>query len=388
MSDFTSNDLCLKLADAVVSNFNILFENSDITYEIEFEFASKILDDFINHFYVQKDKTNEFYEKSKKNFTKVLTCNYKFLKDKLNLSSIPLDSEQINNFLSLFEDGANKHWIMFLFIIVSYLSFVKQSNKDPNINYSGMIDKLTKKIEEYGNLEESSDSMNSDDLKDESDDESEDEDEDEDELNIPMEDFSLDANPQELLNQLKEQLPPTSIESKSVMKNLLGDIKGMLGQGNLGSSNILDLSKNLSKKYETMIEQGDVNITDLFSGVVELLNNPDAIGDEFGDIDTDNLPNADELVKQMASDPSLKQAMSMMGNMGGSNMGKGGLNMGMLGAMMSGLMGGSTQQTNADDPKTIQELEKEIERMMNELHEGDDGEDDNANIVNTQPQVD
>lgn len=374
----TNNDLCLKLADAVVSNFNILFDYSDIKYEIDFELASKILDDFLIHFYVQKDKTNEFYEKSKKNFSKILACNYKFLKDKLNLSSLSLDSEQVSNFLDLFEDGPNKHWIMLLFIIVSYLSFIKQSNKDPNINYSGMIDKLTNKIEEYSNLEESeasSDSMVS-------------EEDNEDELNIPIEDFSLDGNPQELLNQLKEQLPPSSAESTNVMKNLLGDIKGMLGQGNLESSNILDLSKNLSKKYEAMIEQGDVNITDLFSGVVELLNNPDAIGDEFGDINTDNLPNPDDLVKQMASDPSLKQAMSMMGDIGGSNKGTGGLNMGMIGAMMSGLMGGSDQQANPDDPKTIQELEKEIERMMNELQEDANEEEDNDNIANSQPQVD
>ena len=376
MSDFTNNDLCLKLADSIVSNFNILFDYSEINYEIEFELATKILDEFVSNFYVQKDKTSESYEKSKKNFSKVLACNFKFLKDKLNLSSLSLTSEQTNNFLNLFEEGPNKHWVMLLVIIVSYLSFVKQSNRDPNINYSGMIDKLTNKIEEYSNVEDS-ESENSVDFNELNEDE---------DINVPIEDFSLDTNPQELLDQLKSQLPPTSTESTSVMKNLLGDIKGMLNGGNLESSNILDLSKNLSKKYETMIEKGDVNITDLFSGVVELLNNPDAIGDEFNDLDTDNLPNPDELVKQMASDPSLKEAMSMMGGMSNSGNSKGGLNMGMLGAMMSGLMGGGNQEANPNDPKTVQELEKEIERMMNELQE--DEEDANSNIVDNQPRVD
>ena len=127
MSDFTNNDLCLKLADSIVSNFNILFDYSEINYEIEFELATKILDEFISNFYVQKDKTSESYEKSKKNFSKVLACNFKFLKDKFNLSSLSLTSEQTNNFLNLFEEGPNKHWVMLLVIIVSYLSFVKQS---------------------------------------------------------------------------------------------------------------------------------------------------------------------------------------------------------------------------------------------------------------------
>lgn len=359
MSDFTNNDLCMKLADAIVSNLNKLFEQCNVSYEIDFENASKLLDNYLAHFYVQKDKSSELYEKSKKSFSKILSCNYNFIKDKLDLSTIDLNDEQKSNFIELFEDGPNKHWTTFLFILMSYISFVKQSNKDPNINYSGMIDKLMKKIEEYNESEET------DEYETESNAETND-------LASAMEQFELDTNPQELLNQLKQQMPAKNDNSSNVMKGLLGDIKGMLSGGqNLDTQNIMDLSKNLSVKYQDMIENGSVNITDLFSGVMDLLNNPDAIGEEFGDINTDNLPNPNDLINQMSSDPNLKQAMAMMGNMGAgpSNGQMGGLNMGMLGAMMSGMMGGSQEAVDPNAPKTVQELEKEIERLMTEMHE-------------------
>ena len=212
-----------------------------------------------------------------------------------------------------------------------------------------------------------------------------------------MEQFSQNMDPQELLNQLTQQLAPKNENSNNIMKDLLGDIKGMLSGGqNLDTQNIMDLSKDLSVKYQEMIEKGTVNISDLFTGVIDLLNNPDAIGEEFNDIDTNNLPNPNDLIQQMSSDPNLKQAISMMGNMGntdnkdgnpmgGLNMGglnMGGLNMGMLTAMMSGMMN-TPDASNSNVPKTVQELEKEIERLMTEL-EGEEedkqeGEQDKHN---------
>jgi hypothetical protein len=397
MSSSANNDLCIKLADAVVSNFNNLFNESEIKYEIDFENASKILDNFLISFYVKKDKADLTYEKSKKYFTKFLSYNYNFIKDKLNLSEIGLNETQIEQFIELFEDGPNKNWNIFHFIIVSYLSFTKQSNKDPTINYSGMIDKLMKKIEEFNDTNVSDDSEDEDDNE-YGDDNYDDIDNEYNSENFQemIKKFTEETNSQDLLNQLKEQIPPINENSSNVMKGLLGDIKGMLSGGgqNMDTQNILDLSKNLSNKYQDMIEKGVVNITDLFSGVIDLLNDPDAIGDEFNDFDAEHLPNPNDLISQMANDPSLKEAMSMMGGMGfGSssststtNQGNGpmaGLNMGMLGSLMSGMMGGmggmggkTAEDSNA--PKTVQELEKEIERLMTELQDADPEENINA----------
>lgn len=370
-TNLSNNELCVKLATVVVSNLNELLDTVDINVELDFENASKLLDNLLLHIYVIKDKTSDSYEKSKKNFSKLLSCNYKLIKEKFNLSEIITDKEQQSDFFELFEDGPNKHWIKFLFIIVSYLSFTKQSNKDPNINYSGMIDKLSNKIEEYNDLENS----DSSELCDESDNDNED----------TNELFTLNDNAQNLLNQLRENVPSSTLESTNVMKSLLGDIKGMLSSGNnIETQNILDFSKNLSDKYQNMIEKGEVNIADIFTGVIDLLNDPNAIGDEFDDINTDNLPNPNDLIQQMSSDSTLKEAMSMIGNMG---LNGSGINGGMLDAMISGLMG---NQNDPNAPQTIHGLEKEIERMMNELQENENNDDqyNQNNATLTQPQVD
>jgi transcriptional regulator of met regulon len=214
-----------------------------------------------------------------------------------------------------------------------------------------------------------------------------------------LKEFTLNTDPQDLLNQVKQQLPPVHEDSSNVMKNLLGDIKGMLSGGqNMDTKNILDMSKDLSNKYQNMIDTGDLNITDLFSGVMGLLNNPDAIGEEFGDFDGSNLPNPNDLMSQMADDPSLKQAMEMMNGLGintnpsnssnSSNLSNfsdqtnisnpiGGLDMNMLGAMMSGMMGtmNSNSQSN-NEPKTVRELEKEIERLMADITNEDPTNED------------
>jgi len=41
------NNLCMRLAEAIVDNFNKLFESSNIVYCIDFENATKILDIFL-----------------------------------------------------------------------------------------------------------------------------------------------------------------------------------------------------------------------------------------------------------------------------------------------------------------------------------------------------
>jgi len=392
MSNIYENSFCLKLADAILNNFNDLLKLSsiDISNTIDFELIVRILDEFVKQFYVLKDKTDKDYEKGKRNFSKVLLCNYKFLKDNFDLSLL-LSENDINNFFKLFEDGLNKNWITLLFIIVSYISFVKHSDNDTKINYSGMIDKLTKKVEEYNREEserEESDREVTDrevtdrevadrevadrEVTDREVTDREVTDREESDRNTTNKGFAnnFGMQSQNLLNQLREHLPQTNNNSNnnsSVMKNLLGDIKGLLNNDTLDTSDILGLSKNLGEKYESMIEKGDLNIMDLFGGVVDLLNNPSSLETEFADIDSSRLPNPNDLINQMSTDPKLKEAMSMMNNLDS----KGGMDMSMLGTMMSSLMGNNVEQQNTDEPQTINELEREIERMMDDLDKND-----------------
>jgi hypothetical protein len=184
------------------------------------------------------------------------------------------------------------------------------------------------------------------------------------------------------------------------MKNLLGDIKGMLSDGSeLDSKNIVDISKNLSDKYQTMIDSGEVKINDLLGGVFDLLSNPDTINNEFTNFDATNLPNPSSVLQEMTNDPNLKDMMAMMGKnntnstampdlsmlssmmsgLGNAKSGdkkkgkKGGQmpDLSMLSSLMSGMS--SLSNPNADKidnnaPSTISDLEKEIERMLNEVN--------------------
>ena len=267
MSEFTNtnlsnNELCIKLADIIISNLTDLFNTAEINVDLDFEIVSKILDNFLLHVYVAKDKTNDSYIKSKKNFSKLLSCNYKLIKDNIELSEIIINNEQKTIFFELFEDGPNKHWIKFFFIVVSYLSFIKQSNKDPNINYNGMIDKLSNKIEEYNDLENSDSTYDDENL-----DSNDDDHNDEDNTN---ELFTLNDDAQILLNQLRENIPNSTTESTNIMKNLLGDIKGMLSSGNnIETQNIINFNFNLMKSFN---EQWDVSSMDNFLKLALMLS--------------------------------------------------------------------------------------------------------------------
>lgn len=104
-----------------------------------------------------------------------------------------------------------------------------------------------------------------------------------------------------------------------------------------------------------MIQNGDVDMSDLLSGVMGLLNNPDSLNEEFGDIDASKLPDPNSIISDMTNDPSFKDAMNMMS----------GENGGVFGAMMSSMMNGKSDTDN----KSVVDLEKEIEQMMREVQD-------------------
>jgi hypothetical protein len=416
VNDKKDNNLCMKLAEAVVDNFAELLD----TKKYDFEQISVVLDDFVKKIAVPKNKENkDEYERSKKHFTKFLNYNVKFLKNNLTSSSDIVFSD---DFYTLFEDGPNSAWNTLQFVVVSYLSFQKQTCSNSDLNYKGMIEKLTIKIEEFA---EDSDELES---SDESSDSEEYEDSDIDKM---LENVSDSEDNQTKVDNLKSTLENLDLSklmnnessssselSKPVIKTMLSDIKNMLSNANGSESkNILEMSNDLSTKYQDMISSGKIDVNDLVSGVFGLLNDSSAIDEEFGDFDASKLPDTNKLMADMSNDPTLKDMMQKMGNGKGSGLdmgaisslmtgmmpkdgkdqkGKGsnsgpsldmsaisslmsgmmssgkstnsGLDMGMMSSLMSGIMSGKTQ-TDKDAPKSVSEIESEIERMMNEVSE-------------------
>ena len=324
-------DICLKFANATVENFNLILTNNKIDKKFDFETITPIYDKLLLKIGVSNDKKSTEYEKSKKKFSKFLNYNYKFIKHHLELDE---------NILSLFKDNSSRNWYLLHLSVVSYLSYLKQTIVETDVNFKGMIEKLMIEIEEYSD----SDSETENDK---------------------------EPTTENLLETLSKQIPQTG-NTPAVMKGLIGDIKNILSDNNdLESKNILEISKDLSQKYQDMIEKGDVNMGDLLSGVLGLLNNPDSLNGEFDDIDASKLPDPNTILADMANDPKLKEVMGMMGNG----------DMGMFGSMMSGMMNKSSQTDN----KSISELEREIEQMMREVQEAQEAEDNNTpEIDNTE----
>ena len=349
-AELNNNSFCENFQTAITDNFNLLIANAGLETVYTYDQIQPLLESLMPKISVPKSKeAGQGYEPSKKRFKKFLSSNTKFLRDSFVFD---LDQNKSDKFMELFDDGPNDNWNVFHVIVVSYLSILKHNEKlNPQtgvkeINYRGMIDKLMTTIEEYGAESESDNGSEcTDDLTN-----------------------AQDLDPQELLNQLKSQIPSNTEKSKPLINNLLGDIKSMLSNSNdLDSKGIVDISRDLSTKYQDMINKGDVDVGDLLTGVIDLLNNPDAINDQFGDFDGSNLPNPNQLLADMSKDPSLKEAMGMLGNMKG---GKGGMpNMSMIGNLMGSMLGGGSAGPDLTAGKTAADLEKEIEQMMAEIAE-------------------
>ena len=318
-----------KLIGAIVENFNNLTVNAKIDKsftESDFLEIEQILEPLLNKISIPKDKQLDDYSKNKKNFNELLLCKNELLQFQFN-------DLKFDDFINIFGNELNENWNSLYVILISYYSILKLDKEKSKYSCSYMIDRLMKRVEEF--------SVESSDESDEEPDE------------VPNGEFNGELIP-----------------------SLLGDIKGLLNAEDLTGSNIIELTKNLSNKYQTMIDNGDANIDELLTGVMGLLTDPNKIDKEFSDFDVSKIKNPDKIISDITNDPSIKDAMSMIDQTGLSS------NAGMFGSILSNFMGGSNSDDN--EPQTIAELETEIEKLMNDVNNVNvnDVNDVNVNDVN------
>ena len=303
-----------KLIGAIVENLNSLTVNAKINKsftELDFLEIEQIFKPLLDKISIPKDKQSDDYSKNKNNFNELLLCKTELLH---------FDGVNSDNFINLFGDELNENWNSLYVILISYYSILKLDKEKSKYSCSYMIDRLMKRVEEF-NVESS-------------------------------ESDSDDPN----------EVPNTGNSSGSgseLIPSLLGDIKGLLNTDDLSGSNIIELTKNLSNKYQTMIDNGDANIDELLTGVIGLLSDPNKIDREFSDFDVSKIKNPDKIISDITNDPSIKDAMSMVDQTGLSS------NVGMFGSILSNFMGGG----NSDEPQTLLELDNEIEKLMNDVNE-------------------
>lgn len=338
------DNLNQNLIEGITENFNALFCQNDSQQSFNFEQICDILHPLVEKISVSKDKTSSEFSKGKKSFGKFLSYNYKLLE---SCTSIKPDM------LKLFDFKSSENWNMFHLIIVSYLSYLKQINLLPDVNLRGMIDKLMLKIEEFDNNNEISDEseeISSNNLIDNI------------KSNIKNFDKYCNVNPNAFLANVKQHLPETG--KSHIILEVLSDIKEMLKSNTSNdASNIIDISRNLSTKYQTLIENGSINMNDLLSGAFELLNDPDKMKKQFSDLDGLSLPDMGSLLSAVSNDPTLKDVINMMGGL--NNLENFDIN--NLGSLLSSMSG----ETDQNVPQTTADLNIAIDKMMQEIMEAE-----------------
>lgn len=296
-----------KLIETINNNLNEIVIIGDLKYELFFNKIEKSLNNFVNKFLIPINKLDKNYKKSKLYFNRFLNYNYKFLNENLILD------EEYNNFKLLFEDGLHDIWHKLYLIIISYLTYIK--NEDDGINYNSMINILINKI----NI-----------LKSDSDE-------------------KLDNN-----------------EKDDVIDNLLCDIKDILNKDT--NENIIDLSKKLSNKYQEKILNGDLELNDLLSSVVGLINKPDKITKNFKDFDSSNLQkiNPNDLINELSNNPNIKDAMNMLNSLKSNDSNELDNSSSDMSNIMNSMLG-MLNIDKEDEKLSSKELDTKIEEMLTDL---------------------
>lgn len=310
-----------KLISAIVENLNNLTINAKIDKsftESDFLEIEQILKPLLDKISIPKDKQSDDYSKNKKNFNELLLCKSELLEFNGVIS---------DDFINIFGNELNENWNSLYVILISYYSIFKLDKEKSKYSCSYMIDRLMKRVEEFN--VESSDS---------------------------------DDDNSEEINEISNGNGGNDSGTSNLIPSLLGDIKGLLNTEDLTGSNIIELTKNLSNKYQTMIDNGDANIDELLTGVIGLLSDPNKIDKEFSDFDVSKIKNPDKIISDITNDPSIKDAMSMVDQTGLSSS----VGSGMFGSILSNFMGGNNDD---NEPQTMAELENEIEKLMNDVNE-------------------
>jgi hypothetical protein len=105
-----------------------------------------------------------------------------------------------------------------------------------------------------------------------------------------------------MLEDLKKMIPqPKSTDdSKSVIKELLGDIKEKLKEKEkFEPMDIMNMTKDLSAIYQNKIQSGEMDIGNLLSGVLDLMKDPGNLSNEFSGIENKINSNPMELMQAM-----------------------------------------------------------------------------------------
>jgi len=103
-------------------------------------------------------------------------------------------------------------------------------------------------------------------------------------------------------------------QNGNVIDNLLGDLKNKLNsKDSFNFSDIFSLTKDLSADYHEKMTKGEFNMNDIFTGMMNLVNDPSKIENEFKDFDSKLKGTPEDFINSVKDDPKLKEINNMVG---------------------------------------------------------------------------
>jgi hypothetical protein len=158
----------------------------------------------------------------------------------------------------------------------------------------------------------------------------------------------------------------------SFINNIMDDIKTNINNSE-GVDDLFNSTKNIGEKYKTMFDNGEINMSDLMSSMMNIMSNPKNISETIKEIDVKKLPDmnsiVNKLVTEVKSNDEIKNMMNsdMLKNMNFDPSNKDFNPMDIISNMMSGV---SNNVTDVNESPLTNEQITEMENFYSNLNIG------------------
>jgi hypothetical protein len=162
----------------------------------------------------------------------------------------------------------------------------------------------------------------------------------------------------------------------SFINDIMDDIKTNINNSE-GVDDLFNSTKNIGEKYKTMFENGEINMNDLMSSMMNIMSNPKNITEKIKDIDVKKLPDMNsimnKLVTEVKSNDDIKNMMNsdMLKNMNFNPNNKDFNPMDIISTVMSGISNNVTDVTDVNESPLTNEQITEMENYYSNLKIGE-----------------
>lgn len=133
---------------------------------------------------------------------------------------------------------------------------------------------------------------------------------------IDLPDKESKNDTEKLMDMFKNVEKP---KDTKLISNIINDIKSNLNTNGEDIDSLIENTKEMGKKYQEMINNGEMSLDDMMKSMMGIISNPSDIIENMNDIDISKLPDPQKLMSKLSADfgvdsNMMDQVKSMMGN--------------------------------------------------------------------------